>query len=372
MRNRIVFLTRPYPRYPGDPYGAEVLYLAEAMAHQGEDIVLITTTQSAVKSEHVKVHSFPLPRIKIVSFILSYIWAFCVGLAYAGFGKMRVLNLQWAYPLGPIGGVLKKIFPIELITTARGSDLTLYGHDPHWQKIITWVLKSSEGVITVGSGLREIALELGVQAQRISVIPSVGVDQRKFQEAKPAILPGQGVKILYVGGLVPVKGLDILLQAVALLAKEKQDFHLVLIGKGPEADNLHRMVQTLELGEAVSFLGEIPHPQIPSYFKGADIFVLPSRQEGLGIVLIEALAGGLAVAASRTGGIPDIIRDQENGLLVTPENPEELADALRTLIQDENLRQRLAKNGLKVVEYYTYEQAASDTLEFIKGQKDKA
>jgi len=343
-----------------------VLYLAEAMAEQGEEVVIITTTYSQIKGRNVKVHAFPLPRIKVVSFIISFIWAFILTLVYAWFRKMRVLNLQWAYPLGPIGTAVKWVSPICLITTARGSDLTLYGNHPRWKKMIRVVLRSSDGVITVGSGLRAIALKLGVSANRCEVIASVGVDQEKFKAAKPIPLPGNGVKLLFVGGLVPVKGVDILLQACSVLLSKGMEFHLALVGKGPEEENVKQWINSLNLKGNVTLIGEVPHPQIASYFAAADIFVLPSRQEGLGIVLIEALASGTAIVASRTGGIPDLINDGENGILVNPENIQDLAQSLSELIQDEGLRNRLSQNGLKSVQRYTYEHAATETRKFME------
>jgi glycosyltransferase involved in cell wall biosynthesis len=365
MRKRVVLLTRPYPRYQGDPYGAEVLYLAEEMAKQGEEVIIITTTASTVRGQGVKTHSFPLPRIKIVSFVLSYIWSLCLCLGYAWFGKMAVLNLQWAYPLGPIGLIIRYLSSSGLITTARGSDLTLYGNHPHWKGIIAQTLTASDGVITVGSGLRDIAVKMGVSHQDIAVIPSVGVDIKKFQEVKPIELVAEGVKLLYVGGLVPVKGLDVLIKACALLVEQGIKFHLFLVGKGSEKQKLSDLVISLKLQAFITFVGEIPHPQVPAYFKSIDVFVLPSRQEGLGIVLLEAMAAKTAIVASKVGGIPDLVTDGKNGLLVSPENPHALAMALTAVINDSELREGMAQKGLEVVKYYTYEKAAKDTLSFI-------
>ncbi len=365
MRRKVVFLTRPYPRYEGDPYGAEVLYLAEAMAEQGTEVVVITTTYSPVKGKGIKVHSFPLPKIKILSFILSYLWATVVCLFYAWFGQMSILNLQWAYPLGPIGLVVHYLSPAKLVTTARGSDLTLYGTHPRWKPIIAKTLQSSEGVITVGSGLRDIALNMGVRPRQLTIIPSVGVDLQKFTESGMQELPGEGVKLLYVGGLVPVKGLDILFEACTELVRLGENFHLYLVGKGQEREALMKLGTDLGIETYVTFVGEVPHPQVAGYFNSADVFVLPSRQEGLGIVLLEAMAARTVIVASDVGGIPDLVKNGENGLLVAPENPEELARALSTVIREPQLRDSLADKGLQIVKRFTYEQAARDTLSFI-------
>jgi glycosyltransferase involved in cell wall biosynthesis len=252
-----------------------------------------------------------------------------------------------------------------LITTARGSDLTLYGNHPHWKGIIAQTLTASDGVITVGSGLRDIAVKMGVSHQDIAVIPSVGVDIKKFQEVKPIELVAEGVKLLYVGGLVPVKGLDVLIKACALLVEQGIKFHLFLVGKGSEKQKLSDLVISLKLQAFITFVGEIPHPQVPAYFKSVDVFVLPSRNEGLGIVLLEAMAAKTAIVASKVGGIPDLVTDGKNGLLVSPENPHALAMALTAVINDSELREGMAQRGLEVVKYYTYEKAAKDTLSFI-------
>jgi len=152
--------------------------------------------------------------------------------------------------------------------------------------------------------------------------------------------------VLAIGRHVPQKGFDVLLRAMAnAVAAADFDHDLVLAGDGPEHERLRELAAQLGLGTRVTFTGRVDHAKAMRLFAGCSFFVLPSRREPFGIVNLEAMAAGKAVLAARVGGVPEIVSDGVNGVLVRPDDAETLAAAIRRLASDEALRQRLGEAG---------------------------
>jgi glycosyltransferase involved in cell wall biosynthesis len=156
-------------------------------------------------------------------------------------------------------------------------------------------------------------------------------------------------RIVSVGRLSPEKGLAGLFQAFAAVSREKPKFELVLVGDGPERDRLHAIAEQLDIADRVHFAGRCGEADTLEKIGQADILVLASFMEGLPIVIMEAMALGTAVIASRVAGIPELVEDGESGLLFTPSDWDELADCMRRLAGDAGLRKRLATAAREAV-----------------------
>lgn len=174
---------------------------------------------------------------------------------------------------------------------------------------------------------------------KIGVIPN-GYDERRF---KPVPHENEVAQLVAVCRLVPAKGLDILLKACAELRQRGQAFVLHIIGDGPSREELEGLSRQLGIYDDTIFYGYMLHPEemIPFF----DIFVLPSRAESFGSVFAEAALCMLALVGTNVGGIPEQIQDGVNGLLVPPDDPVELADALEKVIGDRQFRYELARTG---------------------------
>lgn len=155
-------------------------------------------------------------------------------------------------------------------------------------------------------------------------------------------------RIVTVGRLSPEKGQAGLIEAFSAL-DDRADIELVLVGDGPERERLNTAAARLGVADQVRFAGRLGERDTLAAIAAADILVLPSFMEGLPIVLMEAMAMGTAVVASRVAGIPELVEDGESGLLFTPSNWNELADCMRRLVADDALRERLARRGRDVV-----------------------
>ena len=162
--------------------------------------------------------------------------------------------------------------------------------------------------------------------------------------------------ILHVGRQVAMKGTVYVIHAFARLAQQIPGVELVIIGDGPLRKRMQSLAQSLGLAKQIRFLGALPHQQVMTWMRKAAMLVLPSvrtrtgRNEGLGMVLLEAAATGVPMIGSRQGGIPEAIIDGETGLLVSERNYEELAAAMSALLNDSAMRLRMGQQARTLVE----------------------
>lgn len=178
------------------------------------------------------------------------------------------------------------------------------------------------------------------------------------------------VRLILVGRLSPEKGIGGLLEALAACTGKRPQ--LVIVGDGPMRGELDRMVERLGLRNHVTFLGRLPERQTLEQIAQSDILVLPSFMEGLPIVLMEAMALGKAVIATRVAGIPELISDGENGLLFTPSKWDELAIKITVLASDRELRERLGARGAATVAAEFDIKESAETLHQLFGRADRS
>ena len=213
----------------------------------------------------------------------------------------------------------------------------------------------------------------------MEILPQFGVDpniyrkaERPTRQSKPSVLLRRSARrpsrdslvIGYIGRLVPEKGVDVLLEAVAPL---KGPWELRILGSGPDAERLEKMAQWLGILPRVTFDLPVPSTQMPHYYAGLDVLVLPSRtrpnwKEQFGRVLIEAMACNVIVVGARSGAISEVIGDA--GLTFAEADPADLRTQLRKILDDPDLRQSLSDQGRqRVLDHYTQAQIADRTVE---------
>jgi len=213
------------------------------------------------------------------------------------------------------------------------------GRAGEWcRRISQRVYRSSRRVICISERVREQVLEGVGRTCRTSVVYN-GVDPELFSPGSESA--SGGPIILSVGNLIPIKGHAVLIRAVASLAADFPALTLEIIGDGPERSHLHTLVQQLQLGARVRFLGRLSRHQVAAAMRRCTVFALPSRYEGLGCVYLEAMSVGKPVIGCRGQGIAEIIQHGSNGFLVGPDNEKELALALAMLLGDESRRRNL-------------------------------
>jgi len=176
--------------------------------------------------------------------------------------------------------------------------------------------------------------------------------------------PHDRFRLLFVGRFYRRKRVDVLLRAAGALATRIPNLELRIVGNGPCAACWQALAGNLKLGGAVAWLGDVSRSQLVDEYRACDLFCLPSVQEGFGIVLLEAMAAGRAIVASRAAAIPEVV---PHGLLVEPESPEALAAAIEELHQSPARRAELGRTGAQWVERFDAARVARLFLEAASG-----
>jgi glycosyltransferase involved in cell wall biosynthesis len=218
-------------------------------------------------------------------------------------------------------------------------------------------LDHSTKIISVSEAYIASSKFLGAYQQKIRVIPNgIQLNDYSINHTKEEYKIKLGLKdeivILFMGSLDPIKGLDILFEAIPTIIKNYKNILLVIAGGG-KLRYYQNLANQSNISGYVKFLGYIKEEKI-DYLAASDIFVLPSYAECFPLVNLEAMASGLPIIASNVGGIPDVIVDRVNGLLVPPGDPEKLADAIIQLIKDPQFRLDLGNEGKKIAENYSW------------------
>jgi glycosyltransferase involved in cell wall biosynthesis len=278
--------------------------------------------------------------------------------------KMRRVDLIHAHaplPCGHAAMLLSAELGIPYVVSLHGLDVfsteQVRGRAGAWcRRISQRVFQSSRRVICVSEHVREQVLQGMERAGRTSVVYN-GVDIKLFS---PGHEPGSTAPvILTVGNLIPIKGQDLLIRAVASLASEFPAIRLEIIGEGPERSRLENLASALGTAERIRFCGRQSRQEVAASMRRCTIFALPSRYEGLGCVYLEAMSTGKPVIGCRGQGIAEVIQQGSNGFLVGPENEKELTLALAMLLRDENRRRNLGVAARDtIVERFTLAQQA--------------
>ncbi|MGH7171129.1 MAG: glycosyltransferase family 4 protein [Gemmataceae bacterium] len=263
------------------------------------------------------------------------------------------------YKSNLLGLILRRFWPMRLVTTVHGW-VRHTRRTPLYYWIDRLCLPHYERVICVSEDLQQRCLEYGVPPERCVLIDNA-IDTVEFSRRLPVaeakqrlgISPGRFV-IGAVGRLSEEKGFDILIRSVAGLLKQGLEADLLIIGDGEQQPQLQALIAELGVGDHVRLLGF--RADTIELYQAMDVFALSSYREGLPNVLLEAMALEVPVIATRIAGIPQLIRDGENGLLVEPGQSESLAHAISRLCDDSALRTRLSQAGRRTVETnYSFE-----------------
>jgi N-acetyl-alpha-D-glucosaminyl L-malate synthase BshA len=311
---------------------------------KGNFSILTYRDNSSVKEKNVmRVPYIDFPILRGISFAF---FAFLRGIL----ARCDIIHAHYAIPQGFVGVLIKKIKKKPLVLTVHGSDLTILSGSLFIRPVLKWVLNRTDRIIAVSNYMKTLLVDMEVPEEKIRVIYN-GVDPQAPAE------DGEG-RVIYIGALVHQKGVDILLNSFKKIKETHPDLKLVIVGDGPERENLEGLAEKLGL-TIIEFTGYLE--DLDQVFTSKSILVLPSRKEGFGIAVLEAMARGVPVVASKTGGVLEIVEDGRNGLFFSKEHPESLADAVIKLLDDSKLRARIVKGGLKTAQGFSWDKMAEET-----------
>ncbi|MDA4126128.1 MAG: glycosyltransferase family 4 protein [Thaumarchaeota archaeon] len=285
-----------------------------------------------------------------------------------GFDVVHIQGIKSIPPV--ISGLLaSRILAGCCVCTAHGFTPPYWYPSKTKRQLMKFTLGHYDALISVSNFVgRRLSNFLGKDAPRHFTVYN-GVDANFFSPSidQRALKQKMGLMnkkvILYVGRLAPKKGVHHLLGAFSILSERLPGLFLVVCGRGEMEGELRSLAQKLALNSKVTFAGVVPQNDLPLYYSIADVVAVPSVYEPMGIVPLEAMSVGRPVVASRTGGLPELIEDMKTGLLTPPGDVPALAEALRSLCEDDELAESLGNRGRQaVLEKFTWSRSASATL----------
>lgn len=250
--------------------------------------------------------------------------------------QFECIDAHYVYPDGFAAVLLGKALGIPVIVSARGTDINLFPSFPLIRPMIKWTLANVTAGIGVSNPLLQSMRKLGLPSARSYVIGN-GVDRQRFNavdslSARARLnLPRDNPIIVAVGGLVPSKGFGLLISAIAEVRKKYPDVLLYIIGKGPERPNLERLIAERQLEGSTFLVGRQPNERLKDWYSAAQVTCLASSREGCANVLLESMACGTPVVATKIGGTPDVIASPQLGVLVE-QNVNSLANGIETAL----------------------------------------
>ncbi len=377
---RICIVTTSFPRWMEDDQGTFVLEVAKALTNQGafvrvigphapgaslrEDMYGIDVIRPRYawpeRFEVLRKYRAGLPiilRKTNASWLLLPLFILSQWITLLRYSSdCDVIHANWT--LSAFSAVLVKLFrKIPVVVTVQGSDIyeTLRIGWLGW--VTRAVLIRVDQVIALSSSLAELTRDIGIPQERIRVVPN-GVDVDYFKPSEDE----KETSILFVGSIIERKGVHHLIEAAPRILRSLPKYELVIIGEGPLEKELQVRVNELGLNDRIQFLGVRSPADVRLWMRKAKLFVLPSLEEGLGVVLLEALACGTPCVGSQVGGIPDVIRP-EVGQLTPPGEPDQLADTIIGLLKDEARWEEMHQRACDyVTSRFSWQKITSDLL----------
>lgn len=223
------------------------------------------------------------------------------------------------------------------------------------KKIQKYVADGATAIITPSEYLKSIIINWGVDSSKVAVIYN-GFHMDKIEKTPSVLRRALGLSgkvIVSVGRLVPWKGMDILIEAFGQVRQSIADARLILVGDGPEMENLKLKTSNLKLEDSVRFTGRLEQKKAFEYVKASDVFALNTSYEGFSHQLLETMALGTPIVTTGVGGNVEVIRHEENGLLATLDDKDSFAREISRLLSDDDFASRLAKKAKKDVMAFT-------------------
>ena len=215
------------------------------------------------------------------------------------------------------------------------------------------IWQQAQLVYTNSVGLRDLAYQTAAN-QPIQVIPN-GVDCNEFTPAAKKS-PDGTLQILCVSRLIERKGINYLIDAMAHLQKAGINCQLQIVGEGNLLQDLKNQVSELGLNNRVELVGRLKHDELPGYYQKADIFILPSKNEGMSNTVLEAMAAGLPIITTRTGGALELV--DKNGILISQEDSDDITRAVKHLVENPEERLVMGKHSRKTAQKFSWQEVA--------------
>ncbi len=368
-RLKVLFITHNYIRRKGDFVGVFLHLLARKLLENNIEVFVVAPHDNGIPEykeiEGVKIYRFryaddknetlayrgdmhrqvlknPFKLFRLYKFLKSF---FRLASQVIEKEDISVVSVHWIVPGGVIGKWLEKKYKdrIRLFISSHGTDIRLLTRFSFLYSYLKPAIKKAEKWTVVSNYLKELLLKQdSLLKDKIDVVP--------LPNDETVFYPDENISrdrnlIVAVSRLTKQKRLDFLVKAIMIVYENQPEIRLEIYGAGPEEENLKELIKKYNLGENIKIMKPVSQEELRKTYNKAAAVVLNSLNEGFGLILTEAMLCQTAVIGTKSGGITDIIEHSETGLLVPPDDSARLAEAIQRLLEDENLRDRLAKAG---------------------------
>ncbi|MGO8878878.1 MAG: glycosyltransferase [Desulfomonilaceae bacterium] len=365
---KILVLTTTYPANETDWSGAFIHSLVLAIQRRGFEVEVIAPSNGQsygpqfIDGVHVSRFAYFWPRSLerltkgaggipenmsksiLAKFQIAPMMVIFVLRTLIAVRRFDVIYANWI-GAGLVGALVSRISGKPMVVSFRGDDGYLARDNRLWRMFTKWVLRQSSFVTTVSSELLKIMRDLGADPAR-STLPRFGVDTKVFYPAPRTENSDGRVRIIFVGSLIPKKGLQDLINAMG--NPEFRNTSLTIVGDGYYSENLKDLArEKLKNHCEIFWKGITPPREVAKLMRQSDILVLPSYTEGSPNVVKEAMASGLPVIGTRVGGVPDLVSHGKTGLLYEPGDVEALRECLFKLVKDGNMSVEMGRLSKK-------------------------
>jgi glycosyltransferase involved in cell wall biosynthesis len=395
---KILMTTSTFPRWDGDSQAPFILLLAKHLVSLGHEIDLLAP--HAHGAEHfevidgVSVHRYGyfwpeefqhlcygagiVPNIKKSWLARFQVPFFLCAQAFAILKlnhrrKPDVIHAHWLLPQGLVAAAVNVITRKPLVISIHGSDVFLFRKHPI-TSLLSWAARKSRRVVANSTAALDI-LRSDYHVKDAVTIP-MGVSTASFTVRRQRKITSPIV--LFVGRLIDVKGAEYLLHAVPVIITQVPDARIVIAGDGPERQHLEQLARELHVDDHVVFLGSVPSSKMPELLATSDVFVGPAittdkgQVEAFGVSFLEAMAAGLPVVTTASGGIKDIVAPDSTAIVIPEKDSLAIATAVNKLLDNPTLRRQMGKAGRARVEaHFTWENVAKQYDEVYRGVRRK-
>lgn len=358
---RILILNYEFPPLGGGAGNATYYLLKEFAKHDDLQIDLITSSLNNYKEENfahnIKIYYLNIGKKGNIHYqsnkdLLKYFFrAYKLAKKLKRQSNYDLVHAFFGIPCGFIALLLK----LPYIVSLRGSDVPFYNRRFYFldkfifQYLSKIIWQKAKAVVANSRGLKVLALKTSPR-QKIDVIYN-GVDLKQFF---PNAKTGNDFAVISTARLIKRKGIEYLINAFLNFQKYFPDSRLLIAGDGDLKNYFIKIVKNSGLEDKVDFLGSISHEKLSDVYRRADVFVLPSLNEGMSNALLEAMASGLAIIATDTGGTGELVSTSVNGIIIEKNSEQAIYDALKTLYQDRELLNKMKQASLEKITDFSW------------------
>jgi glycosyltransferase involved in cell wall biosynthesis len=397
QKEKILIITTTFPRWENDKIPNFVYELSREYTKKYDVHVLAPHSKGSKvyeNMENIKVHRFRyfFPMFENLSKGISISNAieknklniFLIPLfLFSGLCKLlyllikyqfKIVHNHWLIPFSPFAAFFKSLFKYKLIITSHGGDILGFSKGIKGyiiKKISEYAISKSDYYTVVSKEIKNVAEEnFDINFNNKLKVISMGIPYEEFKRVKPNFSK-ETFTAVFVGRLSEMKGTEYLIRAIGELKKQGEKIRCKIIGDGPKREYLENLVKDLNIEDRIQFTGFIPHSELTEELNGTSVFVGPSittstgYKEGFGLVFVEAMAAGLPVIASRSGGITDTVKHKETGLLVEEKDYKQIAEYIKEIRDNESLRNELIKGGKQTAKQYSWQNIGERFMELF-------